>query len=535
VKVSVANLANGPIAGRGDLASLLINDADGAFASLLKLGGSETGETRHIDGSQGKPGNRSQEKQKDESRPAPTENPKQGITSDTSVRQMVPAFAPTPWQLVSSETATASGDAGVKRSFISLDKSTGGDRGTSEGGEVYVAPSGQAPTSMVSDFKVEQPPDEATSHAAPNFDLNDSEQIRESRVVAGKSQDASGTVASSGDKGPNVSVTRSQPRVLDAAPLPEVPIGTGVPLRGPQVQPDSNPSAGVVPQKFSPQSHEVKLAVDGLSAQASAAEQLSDLHPIGGDSNRGEVKGGTATPLSDVVSGAFASAGGGRNQGNSSDAHQGAQDAKVAVTDDQVLALKVSPDRTSVSPDLGSLAHGNAGTTTPGRHEFVQPSTPDTQLKGLAATRIVDASATRLLGSAVRGDLRVGVQTEAFGRVTIQTNTQSGQLSAQLSLENAKESATLAMHLPAVEQKISQQHGLATSVRLVGGFDGGANSGFAGRDQSGSSRRDAEQYHGSVVMQPGGVEHELSNESRGMETSLVGPRYPMSSRLDVTV
>ena len=51
-------------------------------------------------------------------------------------------------------------------------------------------------------------------------------------------------------------------------------------------------------------------------------------------------------------------------------------------------------------------------------------------------------------------------------------------LSAQLSLENPKEGATLAAHLPGVEQKIVQQHGLNASVRLAGGFDGTAGGGY---------------------------------------------------------
>ncbi len=135
----------------------------------------------------------------------------------------------------------------------------------------------------------------------------------------------------------------------------------------------------------------------------------------------------------------------------------------------------------------------------------------------------------------MHGDLRVGVQTEAFGRVTIQTNAQGGQLSAQLSLENAKESATLAAHLPGVEQKIVEQHGLDASVRLVGSFDAGTGAGSMGRDQSGSDRRDPQQYRSSVWMQPGRIEHESPHEGRGLETALLGSRYLMSARLDVTV
>jgi hypothetical protein len=135
----------------------------------------------------------------------------------------------------------------------------------------------------------------------------------------------------------------------------------------------------------------------------------------------------------------------------------------------------------------------------------------------------------------MRGDLRVGVQTEAFGRVTIQTNNQGGLVSAQLSLENTKDSATLAAHLPAVEQKIIQQHGLNASVRLVGGFDGGAGAGSMGREQGGSGRRDPEPYRHDVGTRPTGVDHEPPNDGRIAEAALIGSRYSVSSRLDVTV
>jgi hypothetical protein len=135
----------------------------------------------------------------------------------------------------------------------------------------------------------------------------------------------------------------------------------------------------------------------------------------------------------------------------------------------------------------------------------------------------------------MRGDFRVGVQTEAFGRVTIQTIAQGGQLSAQLSLENAKEGAALAAHLPGVEQKIVQQHGLNASVRLVGGFDAGAGAGSMGREQSGSGQRNTNQYSNAVAMRSERVVNDSSNRSRGAEGMLLESRYLVSSRLDVTV
>ena len=129
----------------------------------------------------------------------------------------------------------------------------------------------------------------------------------------------------------------------------------------------------------------------------------------------------------------------------------------------------------------------------------------------------------------------MGVQTEAFGRVTIQTSAQGGQLSAQLSLENAKESAALAAHLPMVEQKIAQQHGLNASVRLVGGHDGGTGAGSTGRNQSGSDRRDPQRYHNEAMARAGGIEQGFSSEGRGVEPALLGGKYSVSSKLDVTV
>ena len=98
-----------------------------------------------------------------------------------------------------------------------------------------------------------------------------------------------------------------------------------------------------------------------------------------------------------------------------------------------------------------------------------------------------DASTSRMLANAMRGELHVGLHTEAFGRVTIQTNTTLGQFSAQVSLEDSKQSAALAMHLPAVEQRILQQHGLDASVRIVSDSHSALAGSSTGNGQHGSS------------------------------------------------
>ena len=104
------------------------------------------------------------------------------------------------------------------------------------------------------------------------------------------------------------------------------------------------------------------------------------------------------------------------------------------------------------------------------------------------------------------------MQTELFGRVTIQTNAQGGQLSAQLSVENVKEGSAIAAHLPAVEQKISEQHGLNASIRLVASFDGGG-TGSTGRDQSGSDGRGDDRYPRDFGNRLGRMESGSLNEA----------------------
>jgi hypothetical protein len=209
-------------------------------------------------------------------------------------------------------------------------------------------------------------------------------------------------------------------------------------------------------------------------------------------------------------------------------------DTKEVAADGHVSPPQTSQSTTVEGLGSGGPVHGHSLLMNSNHPESTRESSPGAQLNELASPRTEDASA-RMLGSAMRGDLRVGVHTEAFGRVTIQTNAQGGQLSAQLSLENPKESATLAAHFPGVEQRIVQQHGLNASVRLVGGFDGGAGGGSMGRDQSGAGRREPERYRSDVAGQPGDIEHAFSNEGLAVETVLLGGQYLASSRLDVTV
>ena len=183
----------------------------------------------------------------------------------------------------------------------------------------------------------------------------------------------------------------------------------------------------------------------------------------------------------------------------------------------------------ALAPDTS--LRGHPALLNSNHFESVRGLAADGEFREPTSAQSADANAARLLGSAMRGDLRVGVRTEAFGHVTIQANAQGGELSAQLSLENAKESAALAAHLPVAEHRLIQQHGVTASVRLAGGF-GGSAGGSTRREQPGSNRGDSKPY---AAMRSGQIEHDSSNEARGVEAAVVVRSHFVASKLDVTV
>jgi hypothetical protein len=157
----------------------------------------------------------------------------------------------------------------------------------------------------------------------------------------------------------------------------------------------------------------------------------------------------------------------------------------------------------------------------------------------MAVQPMSEAGIARTLQNAMRGDLRVGVQTEAFGRVTIQTIATNGQLSAQLSLEDGKQSAALAVHLPAVEQKLTQTYGLNASVSLTGG-SGGAAGGMMSDGGRGSNQNGSYQQNGGISTCVGDERFNpfQSAASNFSVAGSVSPRYgdsSLSARLDITV
>ncbi len=163
----------------------------------------------------------------------------------------------------------------------------------------------------------------------------------------------------------------------------------------------------------------------------------------------------------------------------------------------QMLRVVQAAGASTRTADGAAVELVNAGQTDAAQRSSVltentpgKPMAPERSSREALMQHAADANTTRMVANAMRGELHVGLHTEAFGRVTIQTNTGPGQFSAQVSLEDSKQSAALAAHLPAVEQRILQQHGLDASVRIVSESHTDLAGNSAGNGQRGSGAND---------------------------------------------
>lgn len=131
----------------------------------------------------------------------------------------------------------------------------------------------------------------------------------------------------------------------------------------------------------------------------------------------------------------------------------------------------------------GNQAASSAAFSSASMAEARSEVQPGTAAAG-AVAHSADLRAAHAVAAAVRSDLHFAVETDTFGRVTIHTSSEGARLSAQLVLENDRQSASLAVHLPHTEQRILSQHGIHASLSMDGGKAGGSRSSDAHEDNS---------------------------------------------------
>ena len=89
---------------------------------------------------------------------------------------------------------------------------------------------------------------------------------------------------------------------------------------------------------------------------------------------------------------------------------------------------------------------------------------------GSAAPELQSVTNARLMQSLSRSEMQVNMHSADFGRITIQSTYGRDAISAQISLEDSQLGSALrsalSAHIPEMEQKLGQDHGLRASVTI---------------------------------------------------------------------
>ena len=150
------------------------------------------------------------------------------------------------------------------------------------------------------------------------------------------------------------------------------------------------------------------------------------------------------------------------------------------------------------------------------------------------------ASSAQLIQSAGQTEMRLGMRSAEFGNISISTSVSHQAISAQISLDHSELGRALALHLPAIEEKLGNAYGLHARVEVRdesaasrSAADSGSQSG-ASQEQTGEAR-DGQSRSWSA----GSPVREASTgniESTNLAASSPSSAAPVeSSRLDIRI
>ncbi len=140
------------------------------------------------------------------------------------------------------------------------------------------------------------------------------------------------------------------------------------------------------------------------------------------------------------------------------------------------------------------------------------------------ATTMPMVNSAQLIQSMHHSEMRLGMQSAEFGNISISTSLNHQSLSTQISINHAELGRALAIHLPAIEEKLSAAYGLSARVQVhdENSFSGGT-SGQPARGGSGEQGG----RNGASVATAFGQTNDLA--------SIKGPVAAETTRLDIRI
>jgi hypothetical protein len=169
-----------------------------------------------------------------------------------------------------------------------------------------------------------------------------------------------------------------------------------------------------------------------------------------------------------------------------------------------------------------------------------QPASPTPATAAVSAAAPVPVTQTdvhamssvsnaQLIQSAQHSEMRVGMQSAEFGNISINTSLNHQALSAQISTEHLELGRALAVHMPAIEEKLSSAYGVQARVEVRDGGNSGSSSSYSSSGQQSNENR---QSRGASASNAGSAAANPMMPLVGSSTSSI---VAESSRLDIRV
>lgn len=299
------------------------------------------------------------------------------------------------------------------------------------------------------------------------------------------------------------------PEVSPVAATPFADLSSTGPV---QVTYTSNASApmfkGVTPVQTAPPSGKGKTTSSGLFDKQTD-KQVGDSAEDSQTPTAGSALAGDARIVEAAASGNQHA-----NSGNES-------------ADTPALQQTNQPSQVEVSSH-GQPASSDA-TATPATHAQASGAAAATDLQTSSGV-----SSAQLIQSINHSEMRLGMQSAEFGNISISTSLNHQALSAQISIDHSELGRALAVHLPAIEEKLGNAYGVHARVEVR---DGGSASSYSNSGQQAKDNRQAQSGGGSTSAAPG-FERTTDQMSDRMSAFTSSPTPSMAagtSRLDIRI
>ena len=200
--------------------------------------------------------------------------------------------------------------------------------------------------------------------------------------------------------------------------------------------------------------------------------------------------------------------------------------SSYAAMDGSLSPSSSSPSQTAA---IRTVAPGNQGPADTIGKGDVQPQakTDGAAVREEAMASVADA---RLMQTLSRSEMQVSVHDQDFGRFTVHATYGREAISAQITIENAQLGSTLSAHVPVIEHRLVQEHGLRASVSVNTGTQRFSEQGQG--SGSAPDRRSPSQNRGMAARSEAS---QSSATTLGVTTPTAVLGVGMSDRLDVHI